>query len=359
MAVRSDAADPQFELVCAIVRGQADKVASLAKAAEFNSETFLQYADIQRLAASIFHAAQRHSILSLLPSQVVENLRKSFLAQFRWNLLLLEKIRELDAAFRRSGHEVIFLKGLNLAEEHYGQIAARQIGDIDVLMRDCDDLRGFEELLAGLGYHRRSRILGSRALMVRYAHHLEFDGTPAPLDLHWVLRRHPSFALDYADLWRRKRMVRVRNVEFLALDLDHELVLQFLSIHTDVEVGILRLKSFVDLYTILTGVARTLDWESFFARRSDEGLLPIAVNVLDLALDVLGCREEFANLAESIEPHRGKLLLTDIDSKLDLFRGKGGATQRKAWALRLYDTSPMRAFFWWGLSLPFRLAEHP
>jgi hypothetical protein len=179
-----------------------------------------------------------------------------------------------------------------------------------------------------------------------------------PLDLHWVLRRHSSFALDYSDLWRRKRQVKVHDVEFLALDVEYDLVLQLLSIHTDVEVGIIRLKSVVDLYAILTRVAPTLSWAPFFARRAEEGLLPIAVNVLDLALDVLDCRDEFAALAESIEQHRGKLVLIDLYVKLNLIRGTGGAMQRKAWALRLYDTSPMRALYWWGLSLPFRLAEH-
>jgi hypothetical protein len=356
--VTSDAANRELQLVGAIIRGRSDLVESLSGAADIDWSAFLRYADHHRIAGALFHAVQCHALVPLLPRHVVEDLRKTFLTQFRWNLLLLDRIRALDTALRRSGQEVIFLKGLHLAQEYYGQIAARQVGDLDLLMRDWHDLAAFEEIIRGLGYRRRSRILGSRALMVRYTHHMEFDGPQAPLDLHWVLRRHSSFALDYSDLWRRKRQVKVHGVDFLTLDVEYDLVLQLLSIHTDVEIGIVRLKSAVDLHAMLNRVAPTLSWADFFARRAEEGLLAIAVNVLDLALDVLDCRDEFAALAQSIEQHRGKLLLIDLDAKLNLIRGTGGAMQRKAWALRLYDTSPLRALYWWGLSLPFRLAEH-
>ena len=348
------AANREFQLVRALVRGQAETVAALCEAAEFDWQVFLQYADTQRVAACVFHAAQSHSLMPLLSQQAVESLRRSFLTQWRWNLLLLGQMAELDAKLRESRREVIFLKGLHLAEEYFGQLAARQVSDIDVLIADRHELRSFEEILHSLRYRRRSRILGSRALMTRYTHNMEFDGPLAPLDLHWVLCQHPSFALDYPDIWRRKRRVRVRDVEFLALDIEHELILQFLSIHTDVQVGILRLKAFVDLHAMLKRLDQILRWEAFFARCAEERLLRISINVLDLALDVLDCRDEFETLAESLAHHRDLLVLDDLGSKLELFRGTGDAL---TWALRLYDTSPHRAYFWWGRALPFRLAQ--
>ena len=356
--VTRNAPNREFQLVRAIVRGQGETVEALSGATDFDWHAFIQYVDVQRVASCVFHAAQSHSLAPLLPEPAVEFLRRSFLTQWRWNLLLLARVAELDQTLRQSRREVVFLKGLHLAEEYFGQLAARHVGDIDFLIADRHDLSAFEEIIRGLGYRRRSRILGSRALMARFTHDFEFDGPLAPLDLHWVLRQHPSFALDYSDIWRRKKQVRVRNVHFLALDAEHELVLQLLSIHGDVQVGILRLKSFVDLYAIFSRLAGTLHWEVFFAGRAEERLLRISVNVLDLVLDVLDCRDEFPALAESIAQHRRHLLFTDVDAKLELLRGSSGTFRRKAWALRLYDTSPLRAFFWWGLSLPFRLAAH-
>jgi hypothetical protein len=179
-----------------------------------------------------------------------------------------------------------------------------------------------------------------------------------PLDLHWVLRRHPALALEYPAMWKDKQLVEVRKVRFFALSAEYELVLQFLSIQNDVQLGVIRLKSFIDLYAILQRVASTLDWATFLRRRAEEGLLRIAINVLDLTLEVLDCREEFPALTEAIAQHRDKLVLTEGAAKMALLRGTGNALRRRRWALRLYETSPIRALWWWGLSLPFRLAEH-
>jgi hypothetical protein len=349
---------PEFQLACAIFRGRIETIQSLCSAADFDWPAFLRYVDAQTIAASIFHVAQSHSVLRLFPEHVVESLRISFLTQYRWNSLLLARIAELNAAIRGRGYDAIVLKGLHPAQEYYGQFAARQVGDIDLLIADRHDLADFEEILAGLGYRRRSRILGTRALMTRYTHHMEFDGPLAPLDLHWVLRRHSSFRLNYSDLWQRKREVQVRNVPMLALSLEYELVLAVLSIHNDLQIGMLRLKSILDLYAMLKWVAPTLSWEAFFARRAEERLLRMSVNVFDFALEVLDCRDDLVALADSIVQHRRLLVLRDADSKLALFRGNISQLQRRLWALRLYEISTLRAFWWWGISLPFRLAEH-
>jgi hypothetical protein len=354
----SSAEGSEFRLVRAIIRGDRETATAISSAADFAWSAFLDYAEAQTVAASVFHAAQSHLLMPLLPHDVLEALRKFFLSQYRWNSLLLARIGELDATFQRHGCEAIFLKGLHLADAYYGQFAARQIGDLDVLIADPRAIGEFEKMLRGLGYRRRSRILGSRALMTRYTHHAEFDGPLVPLDLHWVLRRHSSFALDYRAMWKDKQLVEVRKVRFLALSAEYELVLQFLSIQNDVQLGVIRLKSFIDLYAILQRVAPTLDWATFLARRAEEGLLRISINVLDLALEVLDCRDEFPALGEAIAQHHDKLLLADGAAQMDLLRKTGSALARRRWALRLYETSAIRALYWWGLSLPFRLAEH-
>ncbi|HVN29292.1 MAG TPA: nucleotidyltransferase family protein [Candidatus Binataceae bacterium] len=329
----------------------------MSGSADFDCDTFIDYVQRQTIGGTIYHIAQCRSVLQMLPERCVEWLRKSFLSQHRWNLLLLARVAEINATMRAAGREVIVLKGLPSAQEYYGQLAARQIGDLDLLIENPADLFEFEQILARLGYRRRSRILGSRALMARYTHHVEFEGLPAPLDLHWVLRRHPSLRVDYSDLWRRKRRVSVRKVEFLVPPIEYELILQFLSLQNDIQLGVHRLKAFIDLYAMLKRVAGSLDWDSFFHDRQTEGMLGISVNVLDLVLEVLECRQEFPTLAQPLESHRKRLVLSDFASKAALLGGSG-ELHRRMWALRLYDISAIRALWWWGLSLPFRLAEH-
>ena len=358
MKPRNDSVSSELKLLRGIVRRQVDVVEALTNAGGCDWPAFVQYAEDQRLAACVFHTAQEGALSRLLPQNAVERLRESFVAQFRWNLLLLARVSELNEAFRLAGHEVIFLKGLNLALEYFGQIAARQIGDIDVLIRDEHKFLAFEDFLNPLGYRLRSHILGSRRLMARFAHHLEFDGPLAPLDLHWVLRQDPSFALDYPEIWRRKRRVSIRGVELYVLDSEHELVFQLLSIPIDIQVGIICMKSFVDLYAMLRRLGPNIEWREFFRRRSAERLLRLSVNVLDLSLQVLDCEADFPELAAAIAENGHSLLFSDNRSKLDLLRPAKLAYRGKAWALRLYDTSLLRALCWWGISLPFRMAEH-
>ena len=121
-----------FHLVRAIIRGDGEAATAIAHAADFDWRAFLAYADAQTVAGCVFHAAQCHSLVPLFPHDVLEALRKFFLSQYRWNSLLLARVGELEAAFQRRGLEVIFLKGLHLADAYYGQFAARQIGDLDV-----------------------------------------------------------------------------------------------------------------------------------------------------------------------------------------------------------------------------------
>jgi hypothetical protein len=347
----------EFRLACAIIRGRAEMVEALASA-QFCWQAFLQYAKSQRIAGCVFHAAREHSLVPLLQEQTAQSLRESYLTQWRWNLLLLDRIGEVDIAVRHNRRDVIVLKGPYLADEYFGRLGARHVGDIDLLIGDRRDLRVFEDVLGDLGYRRRSRIVGSRALTTRYTHHMEFDGTLVPLDLHWTLRQHPTFALHYPDMWQRKKRVRVHNVEFHVLDVEYQLVLQSLSIHTDIQVGILLLKSFIDLYAILKRVEGNFPWETFFARRAGERLLRISINVMDLFLEVLDCRDEFPGLTEAVRKHRSQLVFSDRDAKLALVLGPRNTFVRKQWGLRLYDSSPLRATLWWAFSLPFRLAEH-
>ena len=193
----------------------------------------------------------------------------------------------------------------------------------------------FEEMLHGLGYRRRSRILGSRELMTRYTHHMEFDGPMVPLDLHWVLRCHPSFALDYAAIWQDKQLVEVRK-SFFALSAEYELVLQFLSIQNDVQLGVIRLKSFVDLYAILKRVAPAPDWTTFLARRAAEGLLRIAINVS------IGARS--ALLSRRISRARGRTRAPSRQTGAHRYRRENGSLSRHRQCARAPDvgTAPLR-----------------
>src|SRR5579872_6710994 len=110
-----------FHLVRAIIRGDGEAATAIARAPDFDWPGFLDYAEDQTVAGGVFHSAQVHSLTPLLPPATLESLRKFFLSQYRWNSLLLARVGELQETFRRFGREVMFLKGLRLAHQFYGQ----------------------------------------------------------------------------------------------------------------------------------------------------------------------------------------------------------------------------------------------
>ena len=93
-------------------------------------------------------------------------------------------------------------------------------------------------------------LLGQR-LSRRFTHHFEYRREDIPVEVHWVLQQHFSFALDYPRLWRESERSSFRGRRYRRLSAEYELVVHILSLLTDLQVGKLTLKSFVDMYRIL------------------------------------------------------------------------------------------------------------
>ena len=66
--------------------------------------------------------------------------------------------RELRDAFSARSVDLIFLKGIFLAQRFYGSVDARASNDLDLLVRRPDSARA-EKLLRAAGFQQRSRIL--------------------------------------------------------------------------------------------------------------------------------------------------------------------------------------------------------
>ncbi|HTL70240.1 MAG TPA: nucleotidyltransferase family protein, partial [Candidatus Eisenbacteria bacterium] len=247
---------------------------------------------------------------------------------------------------------------LPLAQRFYGDIGQRRIADLDLLVRPRE-VPEAERLLGKAGFRRTSRLLFGGTLASRFTPCLEYKKENLGLDLHWQLRSHPSFRVDYDRLWRTSETAAVGDRAFGVPSAEYELLTQILSIFTDVQLGTILLKSFVDVHKILEAVEESLDWDRFFLDRREEGLLRISVNVLDLALDALDARDRFPRLGSRLAGHASCVRWTRREKKMRLLERSKAALRNKSWAFPLYETTPFRTFSWWALSLPFRVAASP
>jgi hypothetical protein len=153
--------------------------------------------------------AERHGLQPMLyqglrdleesiPAEVMRSLSLGYQANLHKALLLSrELIRIVDCSIDL-GIEAMPYKGLALAEMLYGDIAARQAGDLDLLIRP-DDLSRLQNAVCDLGYRPHTHLSEKQQReYVKSGYELSFDGAAGPnlLELQWAFQ--PRFyAVDF------------------------------------------------------------------------------------------------------------------------------------------------------------------
>ena len=96
------------------------------------------------------------------------------------------------------GIEIMVLKGAALASDQYGQLYARQMGDLDLLVLPQDVDKTVERLEAS-GWSRRGRLPANRSL----THACSFRHTSGRvIDLHWHVHAEARWAGADASIWQ-------------------------------------------------------------------------------------------------------------------------------------------------------------
>jgi hypothetical protein len=231
------------------------------------------------------------------------------------------------------------------------------MADLDVLTQSERDFARLEQLLLDQGYLPGYRLFLGRRLSRSFTHHFHYFRDGLTVEAHWVMQRHCSFRIDYDRVWSTTTTVDFRGRSYQVLSAEYELVLRILGALTDLQVGRLTLKPFVDMYTIVRATP-LVDWNEFFWWRRREKIFDCSRYFLNLLLELFDCHGELEQLAQA----RG----------LQGAAGQGSPTARlqvvlnsrrfdwrqKLTAIRLYETALPTSLAWWAISLPFRLAVY-
>jgi Uncharacterised nucleotidyltransferase len=158
---------------------------------------------------SLFALADRHGVAPLLyqtlsackirvPTEELRDLRDNYHRNVHKALFLSRELIRILQHLSALGVDAIPYKGLALAESMYGDIALRQSGDIDLLIR-AQDLSHIIAAVGELGYtpHVTFSDVEQRAYL-KSGYELAFDGQAGPnlLEVQWDLQ--PRFyAVDY------------------------------------------------------------------------------------------------------------------------------------------------------------------
>jgi hypothetical protein len=318
---------------------------------------FFGFVRRHQLGSFCYWTLQGLGISSLLPPPLRAATKAAALLERTLSERLLEQMRELGERFDRAGVPVMFIKGPLLAKRYYGSLDARSVCDLDILVKAPADLTAVETLLLEDGFERAFRIPGSRRVARFFAHHFEYRRDSLPLDVHWALQRHFSFAIDYERVWSTAVKVDLAGGTFLTTSDEYECVLQILGVLTDLQVGKLTLRPLVDLVRILETMDGATDWQEFLAMRKRERILRATAYVLGLALDVMGCGPRFPALGAGLAPTLGTLPPTALAHGA-LLASRPLDVRQKLLALRIYEAPLSATLAWWLVSLPFRMAVY-
>jgi hypothetical protein len=146
-----------------------------------------------------------------VPKHVLGRFRDRFHANRLRSLQLTGELLKLLREFEARKVPAIPYKGPVLAASAYGDLALREFGDLDVLIRKRDVLEA-KRTLTSLGYKPHHHMTSTQeAALLRYDRQYPFvRGDGNVVELHWTpTTRSVSFMLDPERLWEHTRRIRL------------------------------------------------------------------------------------------------------------------------------------------------------
>ncbi len=250
-------------------------------------EGLLALARQQRVRPQLHQRLTSPDVCAQVPAHVRDTLRAACSKIAQRNLQLHASAVRLIEAFDTAGIRVVLLKGLHLAKAVYGNVANREIGDIDVLV-PRDEMARATALLVAEGY---APIETTGTFDYDEVHH---HGVPlvhpagVAVELHWnVTQSGFPYSIDPAALWERVEPLELFGRRGFVLPID--LLLLHLCIHMGLqhqfEFG---LRPLCDIAAVIGAHGQALDWPGL-RRQADEWGWTRSVSLpLRLARDVVG-----------------------------------------------------------------------
>jgi hypothetical protein len=273
----------------------------------------------------LFDLADRHGTQPLLyqalvdvedaaPSAEMSALNQRYQTNLHKALFLSRELIRICEHLSALDIDVMPYKGLALAETVYGDIALRQAGDIDLLIRP-QDLARIRDAVRELGYtpHFTLSEAEERAYL-KSGYECAFDGTAGPnlLEVQWAIQ--PSFyAIDFDMGKLFQRAVTVTVAGHPMKTPSREDLLLVLSAHAAKHVWG-RLVWLCDIARIMS--VQNLDWSWIGARAHALGMVRIVHVSMLVANRLLGVAIPAAAQASLVEDPAALALVEEIQTHI-------------------------------------------
>jgi hypothetical protein len=180
-----------------------------------------------RLTHLLFHHLNQ-SANELVPASVLESLREAFNRNARRSLLLSAELREVHALFTQAGIAALAYKGPVLGQQLYGNVALREMSDLDVLV-ERHNVTAARDLLIDRGYYSLPAAVGipDRLALSWDCNLILIRDQPRQIfELHWALAAgRYTFPLPFAEAWNRKHEVLLSGTRLPTFSAEDQLLI--------------------------------------------------------------------------------------------------------------------------------------
>ncbi|MBI4382321.1 MAG: nucleotidyltransferase family protein [candidate division NC10 bacterium] len=226
----------------------------------------------------LYDLLSRPGVRKGIPPQLLEKIKRECFRLAASNLMLSGELRAILRTFEERHLRCAPLRGLALAELLYGDVTARPMGDIDLLVRK-EDLPEVAEALKGLGFQEMDRRPGFAAAFSYTLKFVKDQHGWVIVEPHWSIA-YPPFAdrVDMDQVWKRCVRGQVVGVDTWLLGRADLLVhLCFHLIHRGDTAPLLWL---YELDRLLRQEKAALDWPQVMLLARETGLALFLAEVL-------------------------------------------------------------------------------
>ena len=232
-------------------------------------QTLVDLAQEQNVSALVYHRLKARGLAPALPPDIQTQLLTAYRHTAVMNLGYAVDLARIVTLFQANAIRVIALKGIYLASEVYGNLALREMADLDLLV-PLNQIEQAATLLQTLGYKQKPGVTAE--VDVSFSQHLSIftDSHSSLIELHWTVTRPASSysidpSIDPGELWARAVPVRIQTLEVLGLSAED--LLLHLCLHTSYhhrfEFG---LRPSCDIAETLRHFGDRLDWSQIVER---------------------------------------------------------------------------------------------
>ena len=247
-------------------------------------EHLLEAADHHGVVPRVYE--QLRGMEQSLPSAALQAIALLYQSNLQRTLWLTRELGRILAHFAKHGIPALPYKGPVLAESLYGDVAARQFSDLDILVR-VDDVRRTKQALLELGFKPELTLTPPQQLSyLRSGYELSFDSatTRNLLELQWqILPRFYAVSFDIEALFNRALPQRIADISIRSLCAEDLLLV--LAVHAGKHAWI-QLSWLCDVMQLSR--KPSLNWDLVWKEAGRLGVRRIVVVTFLLAHHLLG-----------------------------------------------------------------------